>query len=274
MRKNIWVVVLIILVLTGCNFPKNIQSTPAAAALTVTEEPIPTVENTATLPPTPVIELPLFSMQEVYEKNETPKYEINLTYPFIENQLPDAETFNNLIETTLKGQIPMLINSAAETEEWRAENLPESFSSLQDSYEILYADSNTISILFSMSSYIAGAAHPFPYFITINYDLQQGRKLELSDLFQSGSDYLGQISSYCIDELQSREDVFSDTLNDGAGPQLENYMNWNIQEDGLRITFDVYQVAPYAAGPITVLIPYAALQDILQPDGPAEGVNP
>jgi hypothetical protein len=41
-----------------------------------------------------------------------------------------------------------------------------------------------------------------------------------------------------------------------------------ITKKGLWITFDPYQVAAYAAGPQTVLVPYSALKDIIKPDGP------
>jgi len=36
----------------------------------------------------------------------------------------------------------------------------------------------------------------------------------------------------------------------------------------LGINFDAYQVGPYAAGPQYVLVPYSALKDVINPDGP------
>jgi hypothetical protein len=37
---------------------------------------------------------------------------------------------------------------------------------------------------------------------------------------------------------------------------------------GLGINFDSYQVGPYAAGPQFVLVPYSALKDLINPEGP------
>ena len=37
---------------------------------------------------------------------------------------------------------------------------------------------------------------------------------------------------------------------------------------GIGITFDAYQVGPYAAGPQFVMVPYSALKDIINPEGP------
>ena len=59
-----------------------------------------------------------------------------------------------------------------------------------------------------------------------------------------------------------------DWIQKGAAPELTNYDNWTITKKGLGITFDPYQVGPYAAGPQHVLVPYSALKEIIKPDGP------
>ena len=73
------------------------------------------------------------------------------------------------------------------------------------------------------------------------------------------------LSRYAIAEISTRD--LSPFL-EGAAPTPENYKSWNMQPDGLRITFDPYQVAAYAAGPQTVFVPYSELGDIMRPDGP------
>jgi len=55
-----------------------------------------------------------------------------------------------------------------------------------------------IIILFDISEYIAGAAHPLPNSLVINYDLAQGRELALADLFILDSSYLDHIAAYCV----------------------------------------------------------------------------
>jgi hypothetical protein len=56
-------------------------------------------------------------------------------------------------------------------------------------------------------------------------------------------------------------------------PTPENYRNWNIATDGLMITFDEYQVAAYAAGPQTVVVPYSELQAVIDPASPLTGIT-
>ena len=57
-------------------------------------------------------------------------------------------------------------------------------------------------------------------------------------------------------------------IQSGAAPLAKNYQSWILTKKGLGITFDAYQVGPYAAGPQFVMVPYAALKDVVNPEGP------
>ena len=57
-------------------------------------------------------------------------------------------------------------------------------------------------------------------------------------------------------------------LKDGSAPTAKNYESWTITKRGIGINFDPYQVAPYAAGPQFVMVPYSALKELIKPDGP------
>jgi hypothetical protein len=128
------------------------------------------------------------------------------------------------------------------------------------------------SFKFDFSFYADGAAHPGLNSLTVNYDLGQGRELKLSDLFLPGAAYLEPISVYCTEELQKQP--FSDAFTlQGAAPTEQNYRNWNLTPDGLLITFDAYQVAPGAAGPQQVSVPFATLTAFIDPQGPLAGMG-
>jgi len=124
------------------------------------------------------------------------------------------------------------------------------------------------SLRFDFMGYADGAAHPYHYSMVFNYDLEQGRKLSLQELFIPEANFLEVISSHCIFELSQRDIGFYSGFEQGAQPEPENYRNWNIAPDGLMITFDEYQVAPYAAGPQTVVVPYGVLTAVINPQGP------
>lgn len=134
-------------------------------------------------------------------------------------------------------------------------------------FNVLSAPGNIISLKFDIQTYYSGAAHPGDVSRTATFDLEHGRDLTLADLFQPNADFLTAVSKYCIAQLGTR-DIGFQGFELGATATLENYRSWNITPDGLMITFDEYQVAPYAAGPQTVVIPYQELASILQPSGP------
>jgi hypothetical protein len=122
--------------------------------------------------------------------------------------------------------------------------------------------------------YERGAAHGNISTTVLNYDVRNGKKLALADLFNAKANYLSAISSYCIKELQDRQKRDKDSMLDadmmksGASARADNYKAWAITKKGLWITFDPYQVAAFAAGPQYVLVPYSALKDLIKSDGP------
>lgn len=124
-----------------------------------------------------------------------------------------------------------------------------------------------ISLLFQTSEYFGGA-HPLEQHTTITYDLSNGRVLNLSDLFTPGADYLARISQYCIQELYRNNSLEPEQIRSGAAPLVENYQNWSLTPNGLLITFEEYQVGPYAAGPQWILVPFDSLADLINPQGP------
>jgi hypothetical protein len=211
----------------------------------------------------------------IKEANKEKHYTIDAEYPQIEGD-PRFDSFNREARALITKDV-----AAFKTEENSQEVEPgtESPEATQDSsldvrYEIRCAKDDLISVEFTDASYSRGAAHPNSSTTVLNYDMKNGKKLGLADLFTSKSNYLSVISAYCLkslkDQFKKDKDSMLDeeTLKSGAAPRADNYRASAITKKGLWITFDPYQVAAYAAGPQTVLVPYSALKDIIKPDGP------
>ena len=147
------------------------------------------------------------------------------------------------------------------TENPPAERLPFTFDS---GYEVVYANADLISVLFSYSTFFGGA-HPNHFSVAFNYDLKQGLEVKLPDLFVPKAAYLKAISDYSIKELKKLRTT--DGVEEGAAPKAENFKSWNLTPVGLRFTFDHYQVGAYAVGPHEVTMPYALLKPLAKPDG-------
>jgi hypothetical protein len=222
--------------------------------------------------------------RQIREKNKKLKYEVDVEYPQVTGSVnPNFEKFNQTVRSLMNRKVAEFKKEM--TPESNGEAAPDSAnetpseslgSDITIGYTVVLARDDLISIEFTVSSYSAGAAHPNSYTEVVNFDLKNGKLLKLADLFVPGSKYLQAISTYCIQALKKQAKaegadamLDEDWIQKGAAPELTNYDNWTITKKGLGITFDPYQVGPYAAGPQHVLVPYSALKEIVKPDGPA-----
>jgi len=220
--------------------------------------------------------------RQIREKNKKLKYEIDIEYPQLTGSVdPNFEKFNQSVRSLITKKVAdfkkEVTPSADEPTPDAADETPAESqrSDIGTSYTVALAKDDLISIEITVSSYSAGAAHPNSYTEVVNFDLKNGKLLKLADLFLPGSKYLQTLSTYCIQDLKKQAKaqgadamLDEDWIQKGAAPELTNYDNWTITKKGLGITFDPYQVGPYAAGPQHVLVPYSALKDIIKPDGP------
>ena len=209
----------------------------------------------------------------IKEANKEKRYTIDAEYPQIEG---DArfDGFNREARSLVTKDVAAF--KAGQTSEEAGADTPAETgdSSLGIGYEIRLATDDLISVEFSEATYEAGAAHGNSATTVLNYDVRNGKKLALADLFNPKANYLSVISTYCIKDLRERAQKDKDAMIDeemmksGAAPRADNYQACAMTKKGLWVTFDPYQVAPYAAGPQYVLVPYSALKDIIKSDGP------
>lgn len=231
----------------------------------------PTSPALPTLPAAPTaISAPLFEQVTLTaipaeEDSQSPLYKITTQTPSLTgSDDPRVINFNNEMSALVAKAVADFKQSPVD------ENPPPGSmgSSYDVRYKLLSAPGDIFSIKFDVEGYSAGAAHPYHFSQTVNYNLEQGADISLADLFLPNSDYLQAISTYCIAQLKSRDIGFEGGITQGADPTPDNYRSWNITLDGLLITFDEYQVAAYAAGPQQVTIPFSELKPLIDPNGP------
>jgi hypothetical protein len=220
--------------------------------------------------------------RQIKENNKKLKYEVDVEYPQLTGSVdPNFEKFNQTVRNLMtkkvtdfrKEMTPSADEPATDgADETSSESLG---SDITVTYNVALAKDDLLSIESTVSSYSAGAAHPNSYTEVVNFDLKNGKSIKLADLFLPGSKYVQTLSTYSIQDLKKQAksqgaDAVQDNdwIEKGAAPELSNYDNWTITKKGLRITFDPYQVGPYAAGPQQVVVLYSALKGIIKPDGP------
>jgi len=208
--------------------------------------------------------------------SKTPKYEIDAHYPQIVGAVDTRfDKFNQQAKNLAGRKVAEFRKDMAERSgEEESPDTSETGSDLGIGYQVALANDELVSVEFDIGGYYAGAAHPNSYTEVINFDAKNGKPLKLADLFKPGAKYLQAVSAYSIKDLKTQSKskgadsmLTDETIQGGAGAELKNYKSWTITRKGLAITFDSYQVAPYAAGPQRVVIPYAALKDLIKPDG-------
>ena len=240
-----------------------ITSACSALAAPATLTPAPTATSAPTGTPVPFCQQVTVSTTNFSDSGKSPDYTITAQIPTIKNTDPRATAFTAEMQNFVQGLI-------ADFKKNMASMGPppiQATSSFDVRYQVVSPPGNILSINYQTEGYVAGMAHPYHLIYTVNYDLEAGKDITLSDLFLPNTDYLGALSKYCAAQLNTRNIDFQD-FSQGADPTADNYKNWNITPDGLMITFDEYQVAAYVAGPQTVTIPYSELKSLIDPSGP------
>jgi hypothetical protein len=301
-RDLLLVLVFFLLGVLACSLPERLLATPSpqgptsASTPTITPELmlsptdiVPTwdeIEPTAT----PIVEVEVWQLVQHERQADLPEVDFTMLvqYPLIEgSDHENVRWFNDLVEDFVQHEIDENHSWLADTEpldgismfaevyysipsarDWRLDGAEPDLRRRPADAVLLQAGHDVLGVLF-VNFYYFGGAHPGSSYRAINYDFTTGRELALNDLFVPGAAYLERMAEYCSEQLLARLEF--EIWEDGVAPELENYQDWVVTPLGLLIVFEEYQVAPYAAGPQQVVVPYDLLTDLIHPMGPIGG---
>ncbi len=266
--KCVLVLMVIWLAVAACSLPgwlvtdQNAGEEPETATITA---PAETFMPTFTLTATAVDSSLEILNRTDFITSEGPRYEIELIWPNLAGAEFSVSSFNTEINgwvTTIKETF--ITDISSRTEQMNVDpEMPQSY--LLVNYETPLHSQGLVSFYVRIERYYAMAAHPGHVSGAYNFDAIPGVFLSLGDLFHPDVDYLSRLTPL-IDEELARRDFGYDPGT--AEDVMQERENWNLLPDGLRFNFDEYEVGPYAAGPQSVLIPWDAIQDLINPDGP------
>ncbi len=138
-------------------------------------------------------------------------------------------------------------------------------------YEEVYTTDTLVAIDGGGYMY-TGGAHGGALYLPLVLDRATGEPLQPAALFRVDGDWLTPLAEHARAALREEEPfstdadmVDDDWFQEGTAPTAENYALLLPVEAGIRVTFGQYQVGPYAIGDFRVTVPYAALQDVLNP---------
>ncbi|HEX8652006.1 MAG TPA: hypothetical protein VF708_14290 [Pyrinomonadaceae bacterium] len=141
-------------------------------------------------------------------------------------------------------------------------------------YNVLLATGDLISVEINEDVFADGA-HPNAYHYALTYDLRAGREVSMESLFKQGSDYKKVIRQYSADNMNERirKEYETDGKQTDEGPrfsaedsELESWNSWAMSRRGV---FVYYHLPHVVAALDRVFIPYSALKDFIDPNGPA-----
>ncbi len=121
-----------------------------------------------------------------------------------------------------------------------------------------------LTLNYALSAY-EGGAHGSYTFLLYNYDVIQKRKLKLSDVIDADTATLQVLLEKELRKefnLDPNESLASILFEDEIKPND----NFFLSNDGIGFVFNTYEIAPYATGTISLLIPFSALNTQLVKD--------
>ena len=185
-------------------------------------------------------------------------------YPQIELSDNKNEQVAALINSWNK-EIKDMVEQSIKEDEEGAKELREYGGSLP--YEedadvmIMRADEDVLSIRTGLYSYTGGAHGGYGIFC-YNYNAATGQELSLDDVISDRNALYEKIIQ-TLNETYEKEMFFEgyeETVKDEVFEQEKDgyqpKLTWSVEPDGIPVYFMQYDIAPYAAGSLTVKLPY------------------
>lgn len=189
-------------------------------------------------------------------ENETSQFILDIKYPQGFRSVEMNSDIKKEIEALLSG----FKKELAEDKETPADAPGK--SSLTMNYSVPFQTDHVVSLRFNISTYHRGAAHPSNRVMVMNFI--DGKRVQLSDLFVSGSDYLKPISEFCYKYFIVKQFSDQNWIIEGTKPIIENYNTWFFTKTGISILFNNYQVAAYVYGEQRVEIPLSLVKSMIK----------
>ncbi len=132
-------------------------------------------------------------------------------------------------------------------------------------------DTRALSIVFDVSQDIGGLHADFTR-ISRSYNADTGALLSLADIAKNEEQLKTFIKNYVIglaagDEYKENgESILFDDFETSIGELVDAGSNWYLNDEGLVVYANPYDIAPYSSGVLLFEIPYSALEEFLSTD--------
>ena len=255
-------------------------------------EIIPPPPKQESINPAGEVKIESAGFKKSFRLNEFASCDIDITYPsFPAGELDEIQQLQ--IEHEMSHYIALVLGSSAEIDApSELETLGEAYiancqnevtteyNDLQSSGEELFTnlqhyidlsfnvtlnENKLLSFTLNESSY-EGGAHPNYNSIAINADRESGELIRLEFAFTP--EHMADLMALEKTKLLAEhgEDLYPDILDE------RQTISFYLTPTALVTFYSPYEIAPYAAGPIEVELPYSEIKEFINPDGPLAAV--
>ena len=197
----------------------------------------------------------------------------DITYPQVSGT-PGDDAVNARLRSIAENDAAWFVGDLSElaaleeeyTDEWW-EGVP---SELGLVGTVVHTDDRLVTVRFERYWYPSEAAHGQHSTQVMTFDAVTGEEVRLGDLFQPGSHWLAVLAPAVVEAFVS---VYGDMIRMTAlelrAARIGGDRSVGVVADGMEISFDAYSVGPGVLGSPWVLVPWAAVLDVVDLDGPA-----
>lgn len=147
------------------------------------------------------------------------------------------------------------------------------------STDVVFCSDEAVSLLEHHWEF-TGGAHGNPWFVSRNFVFENNdvRELQLTDLFQSGSNWDKHLASFCMSDLRRQGATFllppdEESTRASTTPQVleaDDLRTFALSSEALWIFFGPYHVGTYAEGNYSVKVPFSELESFIPSNSPAK----
>lgn len=131
------------------------------------------------------------------------------------------------------------------------------------SYEIKKNSTDVVSLIIKYYKY-SGGAHGYYEYVPYNIDMRSGEFLEISDLFKEDVDYKTIINKEINNQIKLLGNKEENIEKIYDFYSIKDNQKFYLQDKSIVIFFDLYEIAPYAAGIPEFPVEVEKIKDSLQ----------
>ncbi len=193
--------------------------------------------------------------------------EADMRYPQVSGGI-NHPLIESRVNTRLQFLAPKQLCDGVETTVPESERNP---STRNSQYEIKTNDSRYLSVVQTTDSYPAGAAHGMSVKDAVTLQMPDGKPLSLGLILDENK--TAELNSYLYEEIIKRaydgELDAASYWGEALASKKSSFIKRNsceecvfhVDDEGVKLTFQLYSVAPYAAGFIEIPVPAEFIGD-------------